>query len=210
MRNILDSGASLLLVALVLLSIFRFLDERLPESGNVHELTGDSFGNAIGLVLGSDKSLKEISIFAQTSSKYLGFIVDRSQEVRIDTLRILISDPKYAVSEAPLSQRTIDDTTAELNNTINSWCQLVADGVVKNLEIRKFSFPPTFHFMIVGKENALFGLFRPDPKTLPKYRTATSFFFSSKHPAAKHMVEDLEMFFDSVFKNFSSDCAKAP
>lgn len=199
-RNILDSGGSLFLIALVLLSIFRFLDERLPDREKGFE-SAESFGDGVTQTLGSDKQVREMLIFAHTSSKYYGFI--RDKKIKIENLKLLLCDPKYSLHNTSNPVGDGSASNAELNLTISNWLRLMDEGLIGSLEIRKYNFNPSFHYMIVDGRRGEFGFFRAVSLQSSPYRTMTNFIFTSKQTVGKNMINDMEDFFDMVFRDFS-------
>lgn len=209
-NEVLNSRGGFVLTGLILISIYRMLDERIPDSEFAVEQVEDSFNHMIARTLGDSKHFNEISIFANTSIKHFEAI--RNHDIQINKLNLLISN-----SENFICNLTSDDDikyrNVQLDAAIGNWQLLVNDGKIENLVIRKYDFCPGFHFILVNGVRAGFGFYRPEYGLTkkPTYRTMSNYSFISDKTLIsnrltdKKFVADLNKFFTTIFKDYSEE-----
>ncbi len=193
--HLLKERAGLILISLVLLAVFRNIDHRLlnPSKGLS---TAKSFGDAINTLMKNQKLVESVELFGHSTSKYYQFV--RNSGCKIRNMRILLSE-QLIVDSAPYPQSPKERSSikAHAELAIENWLRLQTEGIIEQLEIRFYSFWPTFHFMIIDGESALWGLFEPI-KDGPGVKVQKTYNIS--HEGSKNdLIDNLRTFFDATF-----------
>lgn len=187
----LDSGGIFVLIGIMLFGFFRFLDERLPTEESGFAVT-ESFADAVSHALGPGKAIDELDIFAFTTSKYSEFVPDK--DIRVRSLRIIVS----STESVQLSGG------GELSAAIRNWQNRKADGLIGLLEVRRSTFDPRYHFMIVDGKRMMFGFFRSTVgHSQGRLPMNNLYLFTSEGAHGERFVDDSMRFFEMVFRDYS-------
>ncbi|MEA5467040.1 hypothetical protein [Leptothoe sp. PORK10 BA2] len=96
LANFMDARGSLLLIALVLVTMFRFLDERLSRQERIGLVSSEGFIEEIINLLKEKREHQLVEIFASTGGLYYPAIYE--SKAKIHELRILLIDPDNLTS----------------------------------------------------------------------------------------------------------------
>ena len=199
-KSILTTEVNTALFSMLLLAVFRLFDHRLGKLSIVAH--SRDFTKAIDAAVATGKSVKSLDLFAHTSSKYLNAL--RNKQVHIKQVRLLLLSDD-CIMKAP-SPKEVDDKKAvikEKSVTLMKWQRLKEEGYIDELSIGEYRFVPYFHFAVVDRRVAVFGLFRP-LEPMPGVRTLSLRSVRDHDASGSELIRDLVTFFDAVFEDFSA------
>jgi len=200
-RSILDNGGSLILIAMILFVIFRFIDEGLSKEHDEVGIIDESFGKAVQKTIDGKQNLETLDIFAHSSSKYYTFI--RESKIHVRKLRLLVCNPDIIKSlPFPSSDAERLSQSEQIDYIISNWFRVYHEGMIESIEVHIHNFTPTCHFMIADRRSAQFGFFCPSPN-IPGVKILTTFVAKMKNSAGRQIIQDLTAYFDIVFKDYS-------
>lgn len=154
-----DARGSLMLIALVLLTMFRFLDERLTKREQTGLSASDGFIEEAVNLLRENRENQLVEIFASSGGLYYPAIFE--SKVRIHELKILLRDPNTPNDfKFPSDNEDREQLVLEINRIVRNLNRLKQKGQISKLSIRFYSFQPTFHCMIVNGRTLYFGLYK--------------------------------------------------
>jgi hypothetical protein len=159
-RQQLDNGASFLLIALILLLIFRYLDKNITEKKGKGIVLSNSFNDAVSQLINENDQIDTIDIFAFSSVRYCFSIVGGIGSKNIGCINLLLFNPEACSDSSPCSINEKSEVEGEINDTISRWEEF-ENAHNTNIQITKYNFFPQLHFMIVNKKIAMIGLFHP-------------------------------------------------
>lgn len=156
-----DARGSLMLIALVLLTMFRFLDERLTRKQTGLSASKGFIEEAVNL-LRENRENQVVEVFASSGGLYYPVIFESG--VRIRELKILLRDPSASNDfEFPSDNKDREQLVMEIDRVKRNLNRLQKKGQISKLSIRYYSFQPTFHCMIVNGKTLYFGLYKLVP-----------------------------------------------
>ena len=157
--NFMDERGSLILIALVLLTMFRFLDERLSREERIGLRASEGFIEEIINLLKEKREHRLVEIFASGGGAYYPAISE--SKARIRELRILLRDPDSLTStKLPSDKEDLNQSLIEIQRVVHKLHGLHKKGQISKISFGYYSFRPTFHFMIIDDETLYFGLYR--------------------------------------------------
>lgn len=147
-----------MMIALVLLTIFRFLDEKLTEKDQVGLKASNSFVQEIINLLIEEREHRSVKIFASTAVLYFPAI--RESKVKIEHLKVLLRDPnKLDTAKLPFEKEEQNRLSFEIQGVIHNLKTLQAKGRISKISFGFYDFPPTFHCMIIDEKSLYFGFY---------------------------------------------------
>lgn len=156
--NFMDARGSLMLIALVLLTMFRFLDERLSTEERVGLRASKGFIEEIINLLKEQREHRLVEIFASGGGLYYPAIYESKAKIR--ELRILLRDPKKLnLIQFPFEDEEKKQVAIDIKRVIRQFEFLQKRGQIAKISFGFYSFEPTFHFMIIDERTLYFGLY---------------------------------------------------
>lgn len=191
----------LLVIILVLLLIFRYLDEKL---GFLEKLAGpkycDEFSEAMNAIFTHGEQVKTIDFFGLSSWFFQPSLETRG--VRAKRVRILLRNPKqvkYLIPSNSLDQEKIRN---QVNQMLDAWKAYHEGSFISHLQIRFYDFEPLFFGVIVDKKKGFIGFYRPI-ENFPSFRAMTCFVLTDGTAFERKILRDFEQWFNDIFKGFS-------
>jgi hypothetical protein len=171
LEDLIDTRLALILLASVLLIIFRLNDRYLQ---NLHpEVESVDFTGAMTQMSEVSTGVVSVNIFANDGTKYYGYLGDT--KLKIETLRVLLYDPHEA----------------------EKWKRFEEQGIARDVEVRHCDVKPTLHYMTVGGGGAMFGLFFREGG---KVSIGSSFVVSAGAVSGRDLVEAINAHFDREWR----------
>lgn len=199
-ETFMDSHGSLLLIGLILLFIFRYLDKNIQLSKNSQLKSIKRFTTDVTLLF-EDKKYRKVRIFANSSYKYYNAIAESNCTIK--ELQILIRDFTDTENiQFPSSDEGRNLFAQTSINLINNWKELERKGRVKKLEIKLYPFDSILHYMIIENSILHFGLLNPKHE-FPGSDLNGSFVVSDSHSDGKLLVQSYIDEFETIRNNFS-------
>lgn len=200
-REVLSEIDLLLVVLVVLLLIFRHMDERFRLlEGVAGAKSHERFSDAISTIFEPGMQVRSIDIVC--SSSYLFQPSLESRGVRARSVRILMKNPElqsYVTPSDPNYQTTLKESIRQMQT---KWLEYGEKGYIESLRIKHLKLEPLFYGMIVDGKKGFIGFFLPSAKFV---ETMTNFVISDRTQFERRLLADFQKWFDVVFKKFSSD-----
>ena len=198
-----DTKGTLSLLALVLLFIFRFLDEKLADFKSDEPVVTNGILKGLGELLGDNENYKTIDIFAHTSNVY--YLAFNDSLARVGQLRLLLRDmDDLETIQFPAGQRDKITIKDRMEITLKEWKDMVDIGRIGDIKICYYPFEPTVNFIIVDGKKMLTGLNRLE-KQFPGVKSADqdTFIFNESSEFGRHMIQSYQEFYNNITKEFS-------
>ena len=198
--DLMDNHGSLLLISLILLFIFRFVDKNIKASKQVGLRTVERFTtDVIGLLKKSTYS--EIKIFANSSFKYFNAISE--SQIKIDSVILLIRDfGDIEKIQFPTTESCRQDFKINSQQLVNNWKALLATGKIKKLEICLYPFDSILHFILIDNSILHFGLLKPK-HNFPGSDLNGSFIVENDTDDGRTLIGSFNSEFMHIKKDFS-------
>ncbi|WP_214072574.1 hypothetical protein [Mucilaginibacter sp. dw_454] len=202
LADFMDAHGSLLLISLILLSIFRYLDKNISFAQKTGLKAVERFTTDV-LSLFNTPNLHEVKIFANSSYKYFNAISESN--IRIDSVYLLIRDFRDAKSiQFPTSETGKMDFANNSKQLVKGWKSLLEQGKINKLHIYAYPFDSILHFMIIDNCKLHFGLLKPKHE-FPGSDLNGSFIVDNTSEDGKSLIKSYEMEFNSIMENFSEE-----
>jgi hypothetical protein len=198
-----DNRGDILLIAIVLLFVFRYLDEKLKTLDEPPFQTSSTFLDRARTILWERRECNNVDIFAHTGLLFARAVFD--SKVHIGNLRILLRDfHDLTKISLPADCSAKLQIQHEWKSTIQEWEQLKREGHIQNMSIQYYPFDPMMTFMIIDGSIAYFDLMKPQ-KTLPgstsRY-TPTCYIVTHGTDVGRQLIKDLSIDFDQIWNEF--------
>jgi len=158
--DLIDLRGAVLLLAIVVALVYRYIVERLGPSHVVGLKHED--GDHVSLIdYLRNRDIEECKVFALGGIRYYSHL--ESSGAKVGRLRVLLRNP-MEMQGAPYlcDAESIYAFRREVDTTIANLMRMQSDGDVKELNIGQYSYDPLLHFMIVDDRLLHFGYFEPD------------------------------------------------
>lgn len=198
--SFMDSRGALLLIAVVLLFIFRYLDERIGTQ-DLDGLTATAgFTQGVVDLLMKNQELESLDILAYTSTMY--FFAFRDSGARVNQVRLLLRSAEHLETvQLPTDSQAKQYFKQEVEKMVRSWFQLQQEGRIKTLSVKYYSFDSICHFMNVNGNLLHFGLFRP-MHGFPGSGVLSSYVVQDYHSGGRQLIDDCKTEFELVWDEF--------
>jgi len=197
--SFMDTCGALVLIATVLLFLFRYLDERLSARSLADIFLTPGFTQGCVDIL-KKKKHKRIEIFAHTSFMYL--LAFQESNIIVDELKLLLHRVDQAeAAHSPSDEWRREQYEAEIDRLVKIWFELRQEGRIQTLTIKYYSFDPLYHFMMLDGAKLHFGLFKPK-RDFPGTDLMSTYIVSSETSLGRTLIHDFKTEFDSVWEEF--------
>jgi hypothetical protein len=202
-NQLVEKRGDVLLTAIVLLFVFRYIDGKLKTLDEQAFQISNSFLQKSTELLRERGVCVNLDVFAHTGQLYARAVLDSG--VQIKNLRILIRDMRN-LDKLPLPTCGRDKVRIqqELESTIQEWKQLEREGRIDNMCIRFYPFDPMMTFMVIDRNIAYFDLMKPQkalPGSTSRY-TPTCYIVTDRTKVGFQLISDLSTEFEQIWNEF--------
>jgi hypothetical protein len=197
-----DQSYVLFLLGLLIFFVFRYIDKNIHLQRQSDIVPVVKFTAEIGEFL-RGKKIKRLCILAHSGAYYYQAILESQPQV--EELHLLLrnfDDPNKV--GFPTEQAVRQDYKTLCDEKLKAWINLQAENGIKNIIIRRYDFDSFFHFMIVDKTIAHFGLLKPS-KNYPGSTVLNSFMVTDDSRGGQDLIANFTEEFDTIFENFSDE-----
>jgi hypothetical protein len=205
-----DGRVEVILSTVVLLFVFRYLDEKLNTLDEQVLETSSSFLNGLVNILSERKVYDNVDVIAHTGAVYVrGFLESQAQ---IKNLRVLLRDMRDIERiSLPTDDNAKRRIQQEWDSAILEWQQLRQEGRVENLTIQYYPFDPMMTFITIDKKKAYFDLMKPQ-KAFPgatSRHAPTCYIVMDRTAVGRQLISDISTVFEQLWTEFQEvDLAK--
>ena len=202
-KQAMDTKGALLLIAVILLFFFKYIDERIGDSKNSPIEVEKSFSQGILETLEKKEEIETMDIFAHTGQKYLYAL--QESHVKVKHLRLLLrSFDNLDTIQFPADESDKQNLKRELKSVTDGFIGLKKQGKIQTLEIRYYLFDPTCHFFVVDKRLLHFGLFQPIPSS-SGVQVLNSFVVKESTDEGRKLINDFRILFDTTYDEYGKE-----
>lgn len=203
LSDFMSNHGSVTLIALVMLSLFRYADKNLSQKTNDLTLAKKFTLDMIKILIKSKMKYNTVDIFALSSYKYYNAI--QESKIKIKNCRLLVRDvDNEETIQFPVDKNEKIALKSEAIQIIKKWWNLKNEGFIENLKIAKYPFDTILHFMIIDDELAHFGLLKPK-KEFPGSDVLNSYIVSNKTYAGRELIAEFNEEFNAIFNIFAKE-----
>jgi hypothetical protein len=195
-----DNRGALLLIAAVLLFIFRYLDQRLGTQNAAGIVLSPGFMQGLVELLDEKRDYETIEILAYTGLMYL--LAFQESSIRVEKLRLLLHRVGGVKGGLfPFDEWGKKKYENEVDRVMEIWLELQQQGRIGTLVVKYYSFYPLYHFMLLDGKKVHFGLFRLK-HGFPGTDLLSTYISSDVTPVGRTLINDLKTKFDLVWEEF--------
>ena len=186
------------IIFLILLLMFRYMDERFSRiilSPKVY----DDFNSAMSEIFNNTTHIDKIDFFGSTGGLFQPTLSSRN--IQVNRLRVLIRDPDS--NQTYDFPNTIEDQNALKERSklkILDWIKMKEAGSIKNFEIKKYNFAPSFFAVIVNDKKGFWGFFRQG-EIYPYFHVMQSRVISNDSFYEKSVLNNIIKWYKDIFDN---------
>jgi hypothetical protein len=209
LSHFMDNRGAIILIALSLLMVFRYLDERLGSYREGGIFPAKSLLSGVEEILSRNAEYTNVDILAHTSNVYyLGF---QQSNVRVKHLRLLLRRMDLVEDiEFPASESDKSRIRQRLKDTVQEWQELANAGKIEHLSIGYYPFEPQIHYMLTDNATLLYGLYRIESR-FPGIRSTVNdaFVADGTSNASQLMITNHGLAFESAWAEFGDRDSEA-
>lgn len=189
-------GGEIVLLAGVLLAVFRFIDIRLGADSRKGLSRNDSFLSDLVRFLAEEKQCETLDIFAHSSNIYYRAVFE--SKISIGKLRLLVRDmSKLHDVQYPKALKDKKIIQQQVRRALQEWEDLHKEEKrVDSFDVLEYTFEPMMHFCIVDGAKAHLG-FYSFQRALPGVRAKnhSTYVFAGDGAAEQSLLRDLSTTF---------------
>jgi hypothetical protein len=201
-RAILTNVDLILVIILVLLLIFRYLDNKL---GLLEKLVGPTycglFNDGMNAIFTKGEKVNTIDFFGLSSWLFQTSVETRG--ITAKKVRILLKNPRQASNIIPADPQGEQKLKNQIETMCDAWQLYQKNSFIKQLQIHFYDFEPLFFGVIVDKKKGVIGFYQPTEK-FPFYLAMTCFVLTDGTDFERKALIDFQQWFEGVFKRFTS------
>ena len=200
--SFIDTRGAITFMAVILILIFRYIDERLDTQSAI--IPTRSFLRGITNLLSTKNEYDTADLFVHSGNIYYRAFLESG--VKVKSVRIMFRNMEnFSSMQFPADESDKFSIRSQLQRTLKDWEQLLADGKIETLEFSYYPFEPLIHYMILDSRQLFFGLYSLEHK-FPGVgsRRRHAFQINAINQAGITMVDDFSSEFENIWNEFKN------